>query len=1030
MSTGSKLLLLALAATMVAAEAPTASAAPRPPLCTAGRFAVSGDPLLGPGGEIVVLENRTLALGTLCPARRVRLRRQKKGTAVVIVFPKGKCSGVSAKVRVKALISQDCSLVTGTLRTKGRAPADFSAATSACGDGIVDAGNGEVCDGSATGCQAGETCDDACQCLPPPPPPPTPTRADKSSPIEITADGRKVVAVNTDTDTASFFQVGDDGLLTKLVEVAVGNEPRSVATLASKPWAYIANTVSGTVSVIETETYTTVATVDVGTEPQALVASPNGRYVYVALANDDAVRVIDTDTNAVIASIPVGRSPRALAITDDGDADDLDETLYVPNFFARPRAGFAPPSSANLGGSDGPGAAFPAGANGQPVIGEGIFDDSREAVVDVVSTATNAVVAHVILAPMADTGFNFPRGAFVNTTPGDAPRTVFADGRTDGTQAQPTGAFPNLLQSIAIFEGRGFVPNSAASPEPPLRFNLNVQSLVSVFDASSNTELAGETFNMNRGINFDVPPGLLDAQVRDNTDRLFPSVPVDIDCSPATGACWVVSQGSDFIVRMDFDASGKPTIHAPTAAGPFAQSPVTRIFTIDPANATSSGRNPRGIVLDAAGTHGYVVCPTTRDIVVADLVGNTVLQRVRSSELPTDPLQQSILRGKIDFFTSRPFWSDRGWGGCASCHPDGRTDGVTWSFEAGPRQTIDLAGTFSNIEGLADQRLLNWTPVRDENPDFELNTRGIFGGRGFIVTNTDVNMDGITPDSDPNVRNYGPASSHRALQQDDITNWIAFNVRSAIAPPSSGGNPARGRDIFGSAAPAGANCVACHSGAKWTTSRVTYDPADVNPVPGTDTGIVNIGDPLAVFLNGFNSAAGAGRACEVPAPPGAAERLRIERVVGTFTATNPLELRHGSISPINTTAPALAVAAAFGGDGFNTPSLLGIGDTAPYFRNGAAQTLEEVFGIGTDPNVLPAARAHWRAGTGGAANVLDTDASAVADVISFLRTIDDNTAPFPAADLAPDDATFADAATLCDCEKDPPLGNPVLDCRP
>src|SRR5262249_17921379 len=591
-----------------------------------------------------------------------------------------------------------------------------------CGDGVIDSGLGEACDGSATGCQAGEACNSACQCLA--------TRADKSSPIEITADGKKLVAVNTDTDTASFFQIGDDKLLTKLVEVAVGREPRSVATLVSKPWAYIANTVSGTVSVIETDNYTTVATVRVGTEPQALVASPNGKFVYVANANDNTVQVIDTSTNSVIATIPVGRSPRALAITNDGDADDLDETLYVPNFFARPRAGFVPPSTANLGGTDGPGAAFPTGANGQPVIGEGIFDDSREAVVDVVSTATNTVVDQVILAPIADTGFNFARGAFVNTTPGNAPRTIFADGATDGTQAQRTGAFPNLLQSIAIFDGRGLVPNSAASPEPPLRFNLDVQSVLSVFDVNTNSELTDQTFNLNPGITSALPSGRLDAQVRDNTDRLFPSVPVDIDCSSATGACWVVSQGSDFIVRMDFEG-GKPTIHAPTGPGPFAQSPVTRIFTIDPANATSSGRNPRGIVLDADGTHGYVVCPTTRDVVVADLVGNTVLQRLRSSDLPTDAMALSILRGKIDFFTSRPFWSDRGWGGCASCHPDGRTDSVTWSFEAGPRQTIDLAGTFSNVDGLADQRLLNWTPVRDENPDFEQNTRSVFGGRGF-----------------------------------------------------------------------------------------------------------------------------------------------------------------------------------------------------------------------------------------------------------------------------------------------------------
>ena len=154
-----------------------------------------------------------------------------------------------------------------------------------------------------------------------------------------------------------------------------------------------------------------------------------------------------------------------------------------------------------------------------------------------------------------------------------------------------------------------------------------------------------------------------------------------------------------------------------------------------------------------------MTCPTTRDVVVADLVGNSVLQRARSADLPTDALGQSIVRGKIDFFTSRPFWSDRGWANCGSCHPDGRTDQVTWSFEAGPRQTVSLDGTFSNTDHLGDQRLLNWSPVRDENEDFEQNTRSVSGGRGFIVTATDVNMDGITPDSDPNVHNYGPASS-------------------------------------------------------------------------------------------------------------------------------------------------------------------------------------------------------------------------------------------------------------------------------
>ena len=867
-----------------------------------------------------------------------------------------------------------------------------------------------------------------------------PSKANKSGPIAISADGESVVAVNTDADSITVFDVAGDGMLTKEREVEVGREPRAVALLSNKDWAYVANTVDGTVQVINIDDYSTVTTITVGTEPWAVVASPNGGYVYVANANDNTVSVIDTvgtsevAPNTVIATVPVGRSPRALAITNDGDSDDLDEHIYVPNFFARPRANFTPPSSANLGGAAGAGAAFPMNSNNQPVVGEGIFDDSREAVIDVISATSNTVVNSIVLAPVANTGFNLARGAFVNTdmaNPSDAPRTIFADGGTDGTQVQPTGAFPNLLQSIILFGDRGFVPNSAASPEPPLRFNGNVQSLLSVFSITSRQEIADQTFNLNRGINFDVPAGLKDAQIRDNTERLFPSAPVDIDCSDVTNACWVVSQGSDFIVRMTFDAMNKPTINAPTAAGQAEDSPVTRIFTIDPMNATTSGRNPRGIVISANGLIAYVVCPTTRDVIVADLGNNTVVQRIRSSELPTDPNEEMVRRGKIDFFTSRPFWSDRGWGGCWSCHPDGRTDNVTWSFEAGPRQTISLDGTFSHVPGDNDQRALNWSPVRDENQDFELNTRGIFGGRGFIITDTDVNMDQITPDSDPNVRNFGPASGNgRSNQQEDITAFVKFGIRTAIAPPSTSGDPTHGRDIFGSGAPAGANCVACHSGPKWSTSRITYNPVDVNPVPGTDTGIVNTPDADSVFLNAFNSANGAGRVCEVPPPPGATERVRIVRQVGTFTATNPIEVRSNAISPINTVAPALAVNAAFGGDGFNTPTLLGIFDSAPYFRAGQAQNLEEVFGIGTDPNFLAAAQAHWRAGTGGTANILDDDQDAVADLIAFLRTIDADTTPFAAADLAPDNPVFADAAALCDCEKDPPVGTPMLDCRP
>ena len=68
---------------------------------------------------------------------------------------------------------------------------------------------------------------------------------------------------------------------------------------------------------------------------------------------------------------------------------------------------------------------------------------------------------------------------------------------------------------------------------------------------------------------------------------------------------------------------------------------------------------------------------------------------------------------------------------------------------------------------------------------------------------------------------------------------------------------------------------------------------------------------------------------------------------------------------------------ALGVLGLNVPSLLGVGSNAPYFHNGLAQTLEEVFEI----HQLP---------TGG--TIADLDAAD--DLLDFLRALDGRTAPF------------------------------------
>jgi YVTN family beta-propeller protein len=100
---------------------------------------------------------------------------------------------------------------------------------------------------------------------------------------------------------------------------------------AAAPFAYVANFLSGTVSVIDTATNTVV----VGTGPDsaviggptAIAVTPDGKHAYVTISNANSV-VIDTATNKVVATIPVGNGCYGVAITPDG------KHAYVANLFS------------------------------------------------------------------------------------------------------------------------------------------------------------------------------------------------------------------------------------------------------------------------------------------------------------------------------------------------------------------------------------------------------------------------------------------------------------------------------------------------------------------------------------------------------------------------------------------------------------------------------------------------------------------------------------------------------------------------
>ena len=671
-----------------------------------------------------------------------------------------------------------------------------------------------------------------------------------SSPIAISHDDRFVWVVNPENDSVSVLEVGGD-VNTKIAEITVGDEPRCVAITPNDRKVFVTNMASGTVSVIDARRRSVIDTIEVGSEPFGCAVTPDGKKLYVANFSSDDVSVIDTHSDKVKETIEdVGPKPRGLAITTDPRGREGSK-VYVTHFLAQLRE------------------------NGI----EGL-DDGKEGRVTVIDAHKNRVIDTVVLNPLADTGFK-SNGRTLD------PSVIFDS--LDATTQRATGAFPNLLQSIVIKGDRAYLPNTASSPNGPFRFNVNVQGFLSVMDTDLDAD-SGQTINMNKGVQFESA-----------TTRLFITNPIAVAFKRSSNEGFVVSAATNRLVRVVLDAAGTPTINAPTSA-------------IDPGGIVrvEVGKNPQGIVFNSGDTRAYVMNRISRDVSVVNIgsASPSEIARIASASLPLPGTQDAIvLRGHELFNTgigpagtvpeSTPpagRMSNFGWGSCYGCHPDGLADGVTWMFPDGPRQTISMESTFAhpqpagaalNANGApllpsSHQRVLNWSAVRDEVQDFELNIRAVSGGQGLITDGQAVVN--LTP----------TANTGRSAELDTLAAYIAFGIRAPVSR-LRGQDVSQGRSLFSAA-----NCQSCHGGADWTSSRV-----DFTPPPGALEPIA--GGQLTRFL--------------FP--------------VGTFDSAAFNEFKAQG------TAQA-AIVAANGALGFNVPSLLSVFAGAPYLHSGSGQTLEDV----------------------------------------------------------------------------------------
>jgi YVTN family beta-propeller protein len=780
----------------------------------------------------------------------------------------------------------------------------------------------------------------------PPPPPPAAVlkRASKSSNIAITEDDRFVAMTNPQDGSISIFRTGDNGLAAR---VHVGGEPSSIVIGPDNATAYVANRADATVvkvSGIDTAAPQVSPPVAVGAEPTGVALSPSGAKLYVVEHAEGSVAVIDTATMKV-ASVLKGslQHPFAITVTNNGDANDNDELLVITELF---------------------GEGSPAGADPTRL------DQALHGRVRLYDVANLTGQGSIVFSP-------FNTGLVPDATPaGTAP--VFTQ--------------PNQLSSITLRRDAGapgdrgkmriYVTSVSPSPQPPLRFNTEMFPVVYVGELGGNTEVApgaGGTVNLAAKLFASAP------NPNDYKGKLFLSDIVDMafvaDASGTgeTGTAYIVARGADAVQRVVFDGSG-------VSLGTSARLQIDMIGSgADKGNVYAGCKGPIGIVLASDASKAYVNCWVSHRLGVVNLgLDQTLATTVESFPQPASAAGQQVDRGRRFFFTGRGRWSgngradtvssgtvtalnppsenDLGIVNCGSCHPvPGLSDNVTWVFDTGPRQTVELAGSFAKGRlSPGKQRIFNFTAIFEELHDFERNTRGVAGGMGAITTAAaPSDCRDLTKESRKLLVQPGTANKNaggldtpvRDIMNDPaqvgcVTDWddIEAWVQTVRAPKGlqrlDAAQVAAGREVFGPGTAANvANCAACHSGAGWTLSRRFWTPSNHNnieaggltstafSIPTSTSSGVSAFDPSWNFhAKQIEPEVFPGRTPVAPT-----QVACVTRIVGTFGIGGDASLELNA---------AGTPAQGFGG--YNIPGLYGLSLGAPYLHHGQAHTLDEL----------------------------------------------------------------------------------------
>ena len=553
-----------------------------------------------------------------------------------------------------------------------------------------------------------------------------------ASPIAVI--GGRVFVVNTPADTVDVI---DAETRTVIARINVGVDPVSVAVRPDGKEIWVANHISDSVSVIDTDPANTTHLQVIGTvqdfdpqtratrfdEPVGIAFASNDK-AYVALSSENRIAVVDVATRRVDKSLEItAQDPRAITVRGD--------RLYVIPFESNNKTQLS-------------------GGAGDAIDGDLVTFDAWNHSIENNNVLSLGHVVDIVKHP-------------------DVPdRDLYVFDTTTDELVEVVDTLGTLLYGVTVDStGRVYIAQADARNEVNGRAGTKGHSL---------KELENRAF-LNQITSVRIEDGTAE------TPEFFDLEPLPPE-HPEPG----MALATPFAIQVSDDDS---TLVA-TAAGS------DKLFTVDAASGEVLGRIPvgavpRGIALENAEDGkpllAWVFNAVANSVSVVD-VSDAANPRVVGFVPLEDPTHPQVKLGRTWFNDADA--SSTGTFSCASCHPDGHTDQLLWVIKTPvvtggdqimPRSTMP-------IRGLRDTEPYHWDGIPGD-PYGGNNSANIHGSDppnssvDDQTTSTRHVIDGglaatMFLEDDTTINDEGRAGKLSAAERDDM----ALFLLSVSYPPA------------------------------------------------------------------------------------------------------------------------------------------------------------------------------------------------------------------------------------------------------